>query len=392
MRVVLISGPRGSGKATLASGAAGDRTAFLHLDDPAVLDAARSDPVGLIRGLDRVAICEIQRAPDLLLEIKASVDRDTRPGRFLLTSSADLMTAPRIADSLAGRMEVVDLLPLSRSEIAGSRSTFLDDMFNGRRPAPNDPVIGDDLVEAVLAGGYPEAAGLGSPAQRRDWYRSYIDTVVKRDVRDVTRVDRLSAMPGLLTALAERSGRLVSHSAIGRPLGMNHVTTKRYLGILETLFLVRRLRPWSNNRVRRPAKSPKLHFLDAGLLAALTEVSPDGLQDDRRAFGPLLETFVFAELQKIATWSRERCRLYHFRENDRHEVDIVVQNGRRRVVGIEVKASATVRSQDFSGLRRLAEAAGDRFVRGMVLYDHHQVVPFGDRMEAAPVSCLWSSA
>ncbi len=390
-RVVLISGPRQSGKTTLATDIAAEEIPFFTLDNPTVLAAANDDPVGFLRGMDRAVIDEIQRAPDLLLAIKTEVDRDKSPGRFLLTGSANLMTVPRVADSLAGRMEVIKLLPLSRSEILGSKSKFLDNAFSGSQPTVETIVLGDELIETVLEGGYPEAITRKRWARKQDWYHSYVDAIVQRDVRDVAQIDQLAIMPKLLNMLAEHSGQLVNYSGIGSAVNLNHVTTQKYLRVFESLFIVQTLQPWFTNKLKRLTKSPKLHFLDAGLLAALRGISPETVRKNKMPFGAILETFVFSELQKVATWSEERCSFSHFRDKDKNEVDIVIENRRGEIVGIEVKSSATVSSDDFSGMRKLAEACGDRFVQGIVLYDHDQVVPFAENMFAAPLSSLWSS-
>ena len=390
-RVILISGPRQSGKTTLATDIAADEIPFFTLDDATVLAAATDDPVGFLRGMDRAVIDEIQRAPDLLLAIKTEVDRDKSPGRFLLTGSANLMTVPRVADSLAGRMEVIKLLPLSRSEILGSKSKFLDNAFSSIQPTVETTTLGDELIETVLEGGYPEAITRKRWARKQDWYHSYVDAIVQRDVRDVAQIDQLAIMPKLLNMLAEHSGQLVNYSGIGSAVNLNHVTTQKYLRVFESLFIVQTLQPWFTNKLKRLTKSPKLHFLDAGLLAALRGISPETVRKNKMPFGAILETFVFSELQKVATWSEQRCSFSHFRDKDKNEVDIVIENRRGEIVGIEVKSSATVSSEDFSGMRKLAEACGNRFVQGIVLYDHDQVVPFADNMFAAPLSSLWSS-
>ena len=390
-RVVLLCGPRQSGKTTLARQIAGETIPFVTLDDPTTLDAARTDPVGFVRRLDRAIIDEIQRAPDLILAIKTAVDADPRPGRFLLTGFADLMTLPRVADSLAGRMGITRLLPLAQAELRGARPLFLDQAFAGETPTCSTAVVGDDLVEMVLAGGYPEALTRSEWRRRQDWHLDYIEAIIQRDVRDIAQIDQLSAMPRLLRMLAEHSGQLVNYSRFGAPLAMNHVTARKYMGILENMFLVRSLPPWYASTLKRITKSPKLHFLDAGLLAALRGITPDRLRCDRTPFGAILETFVFGELLKLASWSEDRYTFSHFRNKERNEVDIVIEDGRGRIVGVEAKASATVSSRDFSGLRRLADACGDRFALGLVLYDHEQAVPFGERMVAAPISTLWSS-
>ncbi len=391
-RVVLVAGPRQSGKTTLATEFANDKRPFLSLDDPSVLRSAINDPVGFVRGLDQAVIAEIQRAPDLLLAIKRSVDRDLTAGRFLLTGSANLLTIPRVADSLAGRMEVVRLLPLSQAEVRRRQSSFIDQAFAASRPTASQIIVGGELVESVLLGGYPEAISRKQWRRKRDWYQEYLDAVIHRDVRDVAKIEKLAIMPRLLAALAEHSGQLVNHSGIGKALGLNHVTARKYVQVFESLFFVHALQPWFTNRLKRIVKSPKLHFLDAGFLAAMRGVSPDTVRKDRTEFGSILETFVFSEICKIATWSDQRCSFSHYRDKDRNKVDIVLQNRRGEVVGIEVKSSATVSARDFSGMRKLAAACGSKFVQGLVLYDHDQVVPFGNSMFAAPLSCLWSES
>lgn len=389
-RVVLISGPRQSGKTTLAMELAEKDMPFLSLDDPTLLASVSSDPVSFLRGMDRAIIDEVQRAPELLLAIKTEVDRDKRPGRFLLTGSANLMTLPKVADSLAGRMETIRLLPLSQAEIRGGTGCFLGDAFSGKLRANDKVLLGEELVELVLAGGYPEALARTRWSRRQDWHLEYIDAIVQRDVRDIAQIDQLGQMPKLLSVLAEHSGQLVNYSGIGAALGMNHVTTQKYMRVFESLYLTRTVQPWYSNKLKRLAKSPKLHFLDAGLLAALRDIVPEKVARDRTAFGAILETFVVGEIFKLASWSDQRCSFSHFRDKDGNEVDLVIENRRGAVVGIEVKASATVSGKDFSGLKKLASACGDNFSAGIVFYDHDQIVPFGENLFAVPLSCLWS--
>jgi predicted AAA+ superfamily ATPase len=389
-RVVLLAGPRQAGKTTLARSLAGKGRAYLTLDDATTLAAARADPTGLIRDLDHAVIDEVQRAPDLLLAIKESVDRDSRPGRFLLTGSANLMALPRIADSLAGRMEIIRLLPLAQSEILSRPApAFLGSLFAGEAPPSGPPRLGMELVDLVLAGGYPEAIARTRWPRRQDWYDNYVNAIVERDVRDIANIDQLEQMPRLLRALAAHSGQLVNHAGIGAGLGLSHVTTQKYTAIFEQLFLVRRLPPWHNNELKRLTKKPKLHFLDSGLLAALRGLTPDKVVVNRTAFGAVLETFVHSEILKLTAWSDDRFSLSHFRDKELDEVDIVIENRRGQIVGLEVKASATVRNEDFSGLRKLAAAVGERFAFGAVLYDHEQAIGFGDRLAALPLASLW---
>jgi hypothetical protein len=389
-RVVLLAGPRQAGKTTLAKKVAEERATFLTLDDPTVLSAAKGDPVGFVRGLDRATIDEIQRAPELILAIKRSVDEDPRPGRFLLTGSANLLTVPRVADSLAGRMAIVDLLPLSVSEIRRHQSHFLEEAFRGHASKPKDLVLGEDLVTAVLTGGYPEVLLRSAWNRRRDWCLDYVRAIAERDVRDIAEIDKAQQLPRLLRVLAHHSGQLVNYSGLGGPLGLNHVTTQKYAGLFEQLFLTRLLPPWSNNELKRLIKTPKIHFLDSGLLAALRDLSPQRLAEDRGAFGALLETFVLSEVLKLSSWTGQRFAFSHFRDKEQSEVDIVIEDQDRKTVGLEVKAGATVATSDFDGLRKLAEGAGKRFALGLVLYDGDAVVPFGPSLFAAPISSLWS--
>lgn len=388
-RVALLTGPRQAGKTTLAKKVAESGAPFLTLDDPTVLEAAQRDPVAFVRGLDRATIDEVQRAPELLLAIKRSVDEDRRPGRFLVTGSANLLTLPRVADSLAGRMSIIDLLPLSAAEIQRRPSRFISEAFNGRVAAPAKFVLDDELVKVVLSGGYPEALQRPTWPRRRDWYLDYVRALVERDVRDVAQIEHLQHMPRLVRALAHHTGQLINYTQLGASLALNHVTTQKYTGILEQLFLTYLLPPWSTNELKRLIKTPKLHFLDSGLVAALRNLSPQRLAAERGAFGALLETFVLSEVRKLASWSGERFEFSHFRDKEQNEVDLVIEDHERRIVGIEVKAAATVTSADFGGLRKLADAAGKRFALGMVLYDEKQVVPFGPKLFAAPISSLW---
>lgn len=389
-RVVMLCGPRQSGKTTLVRQIAGADIPFFTLDDPITLNAASTDPIGFVRGLDRAVIDEIQRVPDLLLAIKTAVDTDPRPGRFLLTGSANLMTLPRVADSLAGRMEILRLLPLAQAELRGTRPSFMQRVFAGETPSSANPVLGTDLQEIVLAGGYPEALARSVWRRRRNWHLNYVEAILQRDVRDIARIEQLQSMPKLLRVLAEHSGKLVNYSGFGSALGMNHVTTRKYVGVLEDLFLVRTLQPWYSNNLKRLLKSPKLHFLDSGLLASWGHVSSELLSRDRTRFGPLLETFVFGEILKLASWAEDPYRFSHFRDKQGNEVDVVLEDGRGRVVGIEVKASATVSRRDFRGLERLQADCGNRFAQGLVLHDNDRTIPFGPHLAAAPISTLWS--
>jgi len=387
--VVLVTGPRQCGKTTLVRDLVAGQRVFLTLDDDTALSSARSDPAGLLRGFGNSTIDEIQRAPDLLRAIKRSVDENRRPGRFLLTGSANLLTVPQVSESLAGRMEIVNLFPLSQAEVHRRKPSFLKSAFKGRPAKPGEIITGKDLVEVVLTGGYPEMLHRKKPERRQAWARDYIRAIVQRDVRDIAEIEKLDRMPRLVRILAQHSGQLANFTQIGGQIGFDDKTTRKYIGILEQLYLVRRLEPWFRNQLKRLVKTPKLHFLDSGLLATLLGVTAESVAKDRAIFGQLLETFVFAEILKQISWMDGACTLYHYRDKDQDEVDIVAEDATGALVGIEVKASATVNTSDFKGLRKLAAAAGNDFKLGLVLYDGDIALPFGKHLFAAPLSCLW---
>lgn len=387
--VVLIVGPRRAGKTTLVKKMGEVGRDYITLDDQTVLEAAQSDPAGFIRGLDRAIIDEVQRAPDLLLAIKKTVDEDYRPGRFLLTGSANVLTLPRIADSLAGRMETLQMLPLARAEVEGRTPSFLERLFDGKLQNQRKAIVGDDLLHLVLLGGFPEAIARESERRRQDWARSYLTSILTRDLKDIADVEKLTELPKFVRLLAEHSGQLVNYSQFGAGINVSHKTGQRYVGLLEQVFLIATLQPWFTNALKRIVKTPKLHFLDSCLLASARGLTFDRVKADRGTFGALLESFVFSEVLKLMTASDLRLTPYHFRDRDMREVDIVLERDDGMIAGIEVKASATVKAGDFTGLRALAEACGDRFASGIVLYDSTDVVPFGDNLAAAPLASLW---
>ncbi|PNU21821.1 AAA family ATPase [Geothermobacter hydrogeniphilus] len=387
--VVLVAGPRQAGKTTLVRQLASREMRYLTLDDQLTLLAAQEDPTGLVRNLDRAIIDEIQRAPQLLLAIKKAVDEDRRPGRFLLTGSTNLMTLPTVADSLAGRMETLTLLPLSQNEIHGGSTNWIERAYEGRIPDVKQVFLGEKLDQIVLQGGYPEAISRATPRRRVAWHRQYIDAIIQRDVREVADIDKLDLLPKFVQALAQVSGQLCNYSQVAGQVGLDHKTAARYLGTLEQLFLLRRIEPWAHNRLKRMVKTPKVQFLDSGLLAALADITPGRIHQDRACFGTVLETFVFSELLKHSMTANSTYRLLYYRDHDQYEVDFVIENAMGELIGVEVKAAATVQGRDLRGLKRLANVAGKQFRLGVILYDGTETLPLGDRLWAAPLSSLW---
>ena len=390
--VVLLAGPRQAGKTTLVRQiAARQGLHYITLDDELTWLSARADPVGMVRNLDRAVIDEVQRAPQLLLAIKKSVDEDRRPGRFLLTGSANLMALPTVADSLAGRMETLSLLPLSQSEIESRSANWIDSAFAGQLLKVERPALGLELVERVLRGGYPEAVARASAKRRRAWARQYLDALILRDVRDVAGIDKLDQLPRFLRALAQTAGQMCNYTQLGAQVGLDGKTAARYLGVFEQMYLLKRVDVWARNRLKRVAKTPKLQFIDAGLLAALLDLSAEEVQRDRTRFGNALETFVFAELLKHTTTAEGDYRLLYYRDADQFEVDVVIENAAGQLVGVEVKAAATVKPSDLRGLKKLASLAGSQFKLGVLLYDGAETLPLGDGIWAVPMSTLWGA-
>lgn len=390
--VVLIHGPRQSGKTTLAQRVGGKRGyAYFNLDDDVLRSAAESDPVRFVADLPRRAVIdEVQRVPSLFTALKVAVDRDRQAGRFLLTGSANVLLVPRLADSLAGRMEIIRLFPFAQCEIEGRLPPrFLDALFQASFKARRVERLGPRLAERIVAGGYPAALARATPRRRVAWYRDYVETQVQRDVREMARIASLDALPRLLALAAGQTARLLNVTDLAGPFQLSRPTIRDYVTLLERVFLVEELQPWHSNRLSRLIKTPKLHLGDAGVAATLLGLDAGTLYEDREALGQLLETFVYQELRRQASGHDDEVRFYHFRDKDGHEVDVVLEWGGRRIAGVEAKAAATVTAADFRGLRKLASAAGPRFSAGVVLYDGEIGVSFGDRLYAVPISALW---
>ena len=390
--VVLLNGARQTGKTTLAQAmAAAAGAQYLTLDDASTLGFAASDPSGFIRNLaGPVVLDEIQKAPALFPAIKLVVDKDRQPGRFLLTGSANVMTLPRLSESLAGRMEIIPLFPFSAGELAGAAEKFLPRLFAGTLSKCRLPPARKDLPTRLARGGYPEATQRESDDRRAAWFASYVSTILQRDVRDLARVDALHTLPNLLRLLAARTSGLLNLADVGRDAVLPHSTLTRYLALLETVFLVHRLPAWSRNLGQRLVKAPKLHLLDTGLACHLMGTDARRLPDDRMLLGRLLETFVVSEIRKQLSWTDPRTALYHLRTATGQEVDIVLEKPDGSIAAVEVKASATVRPSDFAALRALREQFGKRFHGGVVLCLGDQIVPLDDKLWLVPVPALWA--
>jgi len=390
---VLIHGPRQSGKTTLARTVGEPRGyRYVSFDDEAIRGAAARDPVGFVGALPAKTILdEVQRVPEIFTSLKAAIDRRRTPGRFILTGSANVLFVPRLADSLAGRMGILRLHPLAQAETANQRPRFIDTLFRGGFRTGLAERLSSELAERIVAGGYPAALARRTPARRRAWYRDYIETQIQRDVRDLTRIHSLDALPKLLALAAAQTARLINVAELAAPFELTRQTVHAYVTLLERVFLVERLPPWHTNRLSRLVKRPKLHMGDTGVACALLGIDAAGLERDRVLLGAMLETFVLQELRRQASARPEPLAFHHFRDRDDFEVDIVLEQGQLAVAGVEVKAAATVVPGDLRGLRKLREAAGTRFVAGVVLYDGSATVNLGDGLFAVPVRRLWET-
>jgi predicted AAA+ superfamily ATPase len=390
-RVVLVTGARQSGKSTLVAVVAKGRNAeWRNLDTATTRRAAMADPTGFVDSGELMVIDEIQRVPELLLAIKEQVDTDPRPGRYLLTGSARVLGLRGLPDALPGRTETIELWPFSQGEIDGNADRFVDAVFEqGEGLTHESAITRQDYAERIVRGGFPEALARTNPRRRERFFDSYVADLVVRDVSQLSEIERTAEMRALIRLLAARSGQLLVVNAVGSEVRLPASTVQRYLGLLEEVFLIKRIPAWSRNVSARAVGTPKLAFVDSGIAANLLGADARSLLRPDGWFGPLLEGFVLMELARQLTWSRQRAELFHYRTKDKAEVDAVLENRQGRVVGIEIKASSTVAAGDFRGLRHLAERIGSDFIAGIVFYTGRQTLPFGPRLRAVPVSALW---
>lgn len=393
-RVVVINGARQVGKSTLARlvldrypGAEERR-----LDDPPTLDAARRDPVAFVRHPGLLLIDEVQRAPELLLPIKDAVDRDPTPGRFLLTGSARVLALAELPDALPGRMETIELWPLSQGEIDGLPDGFVDAAFaHGADLHLPGTATRQSYAARVARGGYPDALRRADARRRSRLFGSYVDAIVGKDVRELTQITQLTELRRLVTTVARRAGCLVVPTNLAADLGAARTTVGRYVDLLEAVFLIRRIPAWSSALTRRAVGTSKLLFTDSGLLCHVLGVDENQLASPFTHAGHIVESFVLSELARQLDWSSGEVRLHHYRTRDGVAVDALLERASGEVVGVEVKAGETVTGSDFAGLRHLAERVGERFRAGFVLHLGVASLPFGPRMRALPLSALWEA-
>jgi len=394
--IVVVQGARQVGKSTLASELLASRgLGLLTLDDSVQRAAAAADPDGFVdRGESCVGIDEVQLEPSLIRAIKASVDRDRAPGRFLLTGSADLLRVAGVQESLAGRAETIELEVFSQGEVAGIRESLIDRAFAGETiAAPMRRLSRNDYLERIVIGGYPEVIARPSARRRRQWFANYVERIVRRDIPDIVELRRDDVLNRLLRLFAARGVAELNVAQIGSELGVPATTLPRYVDSLRTVYLISELPAWSRNLGARVVRRPKYSVSDTGLAASLINVDAQAMSVGSRgsdAAGGLVEAFVIAELRRSIAWSETRPVMHYFRDRGGREIDIILEAPDGRVVAIEVKASTSVSNRDFRHLRWLGDTIGDDFVAGLVLNTGHVTERFGDRLAVAPISSLWS--
>ena len=416
--VVLLSGPRQSGKTTLCKAIQksysirGSSYEYLTFDNQSTREYATDDPVGFVDQLPTYVILdEVQLVPGIFRALKTKVDENRSAGRFLLTGSAQLSLSTGLADALVGRMSLETLYPLAQIEL--NVPSALDEysyvgLFDSEDHEPNAqvpsfipelleghvsteflqrPRLERDLARRVVEGGYPVARTL-DPLARRNWQNDYIRTIAHRDIQQLSSVRRVDIIPELARVAASQTSQLFNLTTLGQPLEIAKNTIKDYVSILQSLYILQYVPPWSNNRLSRTVKSPKLHFVDTGLACALLNLDTESLWQDRVLFGRFVETFVLQEVVKQLSWYNGTTSIFHYRDRDKDEVDIVIEKSGHGIVAIEVKTRATVQKSDFKVLKKLKKAS-EKFIAGVVLYDGERTRSFDEDLYAVPISKLW---
>ena len=387
--VVFLRGPRQAGKTTLAASLKDGRQ-YHTLDDLATLAAAKSDPEAFVAALAaRVVIDEVQRVPELLLAIKRQVDQERVPGRFLLTGSSEIRATGAIAESLAGRMRMLDLLPLSQSEIAGGSGAWIDELWDGTLGKDGTKVWDKaELLTGIMRGGFPEPVARKSVAGAQRWLRAYADALIERDMTDLARIGDVAQMSRLLSLIGSRTAAMANYADFARVLGVPLTTVRRYLALAQAVFFSFELPAWAGNTTARLVRQPKLHLCDTGIACVLAGLDGKSMGNQPILLGQIFETFVVTEVRKAAAWSPRDLRLSHFRSHAGREVDLVIEARDGTLCALEMKLGSTVRAGDFAGLRHLQETVGPKFRHGYVVHSGDRLVSFTPNLHALPVSSL----
>jgi hypothetical protein len=395
-RVIFLNGPRQAGKTTLLERLHAELGgAFMSLDVDRERAAAREDPEDYLAAAARPTFLdEVQRAGDpLVLAIKVIVDRDRRPGQFFLSGSTRFLTVPTISESLAGRVAILDLWPLSAAERAGNRPDLLPRLFTEPRSllhADTAPVTKHEYLQVACLGGFPEVLQRSAGAPRSRWFSDYLRTVTQRDIRELKRIEQMERLPRLLRYLAAITAQELNVAEVARVLRVDPSTVRSDLALFETVYLIHRVPAWSRSLTAKVKQRPKVHIVDSGVAAWLRGDSADALaRPGAPGAGALLETFVVNELMKLRGSDDFEGDVYHFRDRDQREIDCVLEARDGSVVGIEVKAASSVNEHDFRHLTFARNRLGDQLRAGVVFYTGQRPLPFGERMMALPISLLW---
>jgi len=390
--VVLINGARQIGKSTLIKEfiAKAKPIDYVTLDDPTDLSSIQADTMGFLRDYNRtLAIDEVQRAPSIFIPLKKAIDERNQEGLYILTGSANVLTLPKVSESLAGRMILYTMWPLSQGELNGKKETFIDRIFKNDFPRINSSLASKSWLEIIIKGGYPQSIRSSTHQKRALWFKSYISTILQRDIRELANIERLTNIPNLLSIIAARVGNFINMSDIARIAGMNVSTIKRYHALLKMVFLTVEIPAWYTNYEKRLIKAPKIYINDTGLLCHLLNVDEGFLARDRTLFGHIFENFVVMELMKQIGWAKTQVSLYHFRTHTGYEVDLVLEGPGGHIIGLEVKSKSSISEEDFKGLKSLREISGVRFRKGIILYQGEKKVSFSEDLVALPCEALW---
>lgn len=385
---LVIQGPRQCGKSTASRMISADYK-YLTFDDNTVLQAAQTDPKGFVDSLPRYIILdEIQRVPELFSSIKYSIDKNRVAGRFILTGSADLLLLPALSDSLAGRMEVITMSPLNQAEMLRQSPSFLQRLQRVEFSGMSTNFDKSEITQRIVQGGFPEALRR-SDRRRRAWFKSFLNSLIQRDILDISRISAFDQIPKIVRLLANRTGNLLNISDVSKSLSITNPTVDSYVNLLRQIFLVHYLEPYHLNKDSRIVKSPKAHLVDTGMICSVLGISEENFEGSKHK-GQLFETFVINEIRSQIMNSGEDIQMMYYRDRDDYEVDLVLETDQGQVYGIEVKSGATVFRKDFKGLQKLQRVAEDNFKCGIVLHMGEQPLPFGSNLWALPVQSLWS--
>jgi predicted AAA+ superfamily ATPase len=397
--VVVLNGPRTVGKSTLL-GQLGERLgrSVIDCDDPATRSAVRDDPARFVESDQLVLIDEYQHVPELLDAIKAQLNRDLRPGRYVLAGSTRYATLPEAAQALTGRVDIIPVLPLSQGEIDGVRETFVARLLDGAGVAmalPKVPATRGEYAERSTSGGMPVALRRPPGRSRSRWFSNYVSLVIDKDVLDISRVRQREMLPRLLGQLAARSGQVLNMAAISGAIGLEKSTTENYIKLLEAVFLIYRLPAWGTTLGSRIAKHPKLHLVDSGVMAWLLNLTPEKIAQAMPAaltdYGHLLETFAVGEILKQVSWSDAPVTTGHFRTEAGDEVDLVLERDDGCVIAFEIKAGTRIGSDDLRGLRQLKDRLGTRLQEAIILYTGVHAYSRDGWITVLPLDRLWAS-